>query len=244
MEEGGCGVTGFACTVPVKGKFIYEPSKQMQNRGNGKGGGIAAAGLVAEQLGITEEQLQSHYLLQIALLDPECHAQLERDYVLPFFDVANSVRQPHVADYREIGLEVCPPDVHRYAVRVKPEVLSEFAQTAGLQSLEPRALEDEFVWRNSYKLNDEYYASLGEKRAFVLSHSRNLLDLQVRGLRRAERGVLPAAGLQRPRVDRPSALSHQGPRVAPGRGASVRGPERGAGAQRRLRQLPLGLAST
>jgi len=41
-EEGGCGVTGFACTVPVKGKFIYEPSIQMQNRGNGKGGGIAA----------------------------------------------------------------------------------------------------------------------------------------------------------------------------------------------------------
>ena len=174
-EEGGCGVTGFACTVPVKGKFIYEPSKQMQNRGNGKGGGIAAAGLVAEQLGITEEQLQSHYLLQIALLDPDCHTQLERDYVLPHFDVANSVRQPHVADYREIGLEVCPPDVHRYAVRVKPDVLREFAQTAGLQDMEPRALEDEFVWRNSYKLNDEYYASLGEKRAFVLSHSRNLL---------------------------------------------------------------------
>jgi hypothetical protein len=49
VEEGGCGVTGFACTVPVKGRFIYEPSKQMQNRGNGKGGGIAAAGLVAEQ---------------------------------------------------------------------------------------------------------------------------------------------------------------------------------------------------
>ena len=24
-EEGGCGVTGFACTVPVGGRFIYEP---------------------------------------------------------------------------------------------------------------------------------------------------------------------------------------------------------------------------
>jgi glutamate synthase domain-containing protein 1/glutamate synthase domain-containing protein 3 len=175
VEEGGCGVTGFACTVPVKGKFIYEPSKQMQNRGNGKGGGIAAAGLVAEQLGLSDEQLESHYLLQIALLDPECHAQLEKDYVTPFFDVANSVRQPHVDDYQTIGLEVRPPDIHRYAVRVKPDVLREFAHTAGLQDLEPRALEDEFVWRNSYKLNEEYYASLGEKRAFVLSHSRNLL---------------------------------------------------------------------
>ncbi len=64
-EEGGCGVTGFACTVPVKGKFIYEPSKQMQNRGNGKGGGIAAAGLVPEQLGVSADMLESHYLLQI-----------------------------------------------------------------------------------------------------------------------------------------------------------------------------------
>ncbi len=175
VAEGGCGVTGFACTVPVKGRFIYEPSKQMQNRGNGKGGGIAAAGLVADQLGITEEQLESHYLLQVALLDPECHAQLERDFVLSYFDVANSVRQPHVDDYRDCGLEVQPPDVHRYAIRVKPDVLREFATSAGLQDLEPRALEDEFVWRNSYRLNDEYYASLGEKRAFVLSHSRNLL---------------------------------------------------------------------
>ncbi len=75
VEEGGCGVTGFACTVPVKGRFIYEPSKQMQNRGNGKGGGIAAAGLVPEQLGISADMLESHYLLQIALLDPDCHAE-------------------------------------------------------------------------------------------------------------------------------------------------------------------------
>ena len=56
-EEGGCGVTGFACSVPVKGRFIYEPSIQMQNRGNGKGGGIAAVGLVPEQIGVSREAL-------------------------------------------------------------------------------------------------------------------------------------------------------------------------------------------
>ena len=107
MEEGGCGVTGFACTVPVGGRFIYEPSVQMQNRGNGKGGGIAAAGLVPEQLGISDEVLQSHYLLQIALLDPDCHAELEREFILPNFEIAVSTRQPHVDDYRDIpGLEV------------------------------------------------------------------------------------------------------------------------------------------
>ena len=182
VEEGGCGVTGFACTVPVKGRFIYEPSKQMQNRGNGKGGGIAAAGLVPEQLGVSADMLESHYLLQLALLDPECHAELERQFILPNFDIALSTRQPHVDDYRDVpGLEVRPPDVHRYVARAKPAALKAFAESAGLQDLSPRALEDEFVWRNSYQLNDTFYASLGEKRAFVLSHSRNLLIFKLVG---------------------------------------------------------------
>ena len=44
-EEGGCGVVGFCCSEPVPGRHIYEPSRQMHNRGNGKGGGIAAVGL-------------------------------------------------------------------------------------------------------------------------------------------------------------------------------------------------------
>ena len=36
-EEGGCGVTGFACSIPVGGRHIFTPSVQMHNRGNGKG---------------------------------------------------------------------------------------------------------------------------------------------------------------------------------------------------------------
>jgi len=47
-EEGGCGVTGFACSIPVSGRHIIAPSCQMHNRGNGKGGGIAAVGLLDE----------------------------------------------------------------------------------------------------------------------------------------------------------------------------------------------------
>jgi glutamate synthase domain-containing protein 1/glutamate synthase domain-containing protein 3 len=181
-EEGGCGVTGFACTVPLAGRFIYEPSIQMQNRGNGKGGGIAAVGLTPEQMGVSREILDDYYLLQIALLDPSCHAELERQYVLPNFEVALSTRQPHIADYRDIaGLEVRPPDVHRYVVRAKPEVLKAFAAETGLESLSPRDLEDEFVYRNSYRLNDTYYASLGDKRAFVLSHGRDLLVFKLVG---------------------------------------------------------------
>jgi glutamate synthase domain-containing protein 1/glutamate synthase domain-containing protein 3 len=181
-EEGGCGVTGFACTVPLAGRFIYEPSIQMQNRGNGKGGGIAAVGLVPEQMGVSRDVLDSHYLLQIALLDSTCHAELERQYILPNFDVALSTRQAHIDDYRDIpGLEVCPPDVHRYVVRVKPGVLKRFAGDTGLESLSPRDLEDEFIWRNSYRMNDAYYASLGDKRAFVLSHGRDLLVFKLVG---------------------------------------------------------------
>ena len=181
-EEGGCGVTGFACTVPVKGRFIYEPSIQMQNRGNGKGGGIAAVGLVPEQIGVSRETLDSHYLLQIALLDPAAHAEVERQFVLPHFDVALSTRQPHIDDYRDLpGLEVRPPDVHRYVVRVKQEALDGFARTAGLQGLDPRQIEDEFVFRNSYRLNEAFYASLGEKQAFVLSHGRDQLIFKMVG---------------------------------------------------------------
>ena len=181
-EEGGCGVTGFACTVPLAGRFIYEPSVQMQNRGNGKGGGIAAVGLTPEQMGVPRDVLDHSYLLQIALLDPACHAELERQFILPNFDVALSVRQAHIDDHRDIpGLEVRPPDIQRYVVRAKPELLKAFARQTGLESLPQRELEDEFIWRNSYRLNDAYYASLGEKRAFVLSHGRDLLVFKLVG---------------------------------------------------------------
>jgi glutamate synthase domain-containing protein 3 len=66
-------------------------------------------------------------------------------------------------------------------VRAKPEALKAFAESSGLGEMPERALEDEFVWRNSYELNDTYYASLGEKRAFVLSHARNLLIFKMVG---------------------------------------------------------------
>ena len=186
-EEGGCGVTGFACTIPVGGRFIYEPSVQMQNRGNGKGGGIAAVGMVPEEMGVSREVLDSHTLLLIALLDPTVQKELEEQFITPFFDIAKSAVLPHIADHRSIGLEVRPPDVVRYFVRVKPAVLAAFAKDNGLEKMPPRELEDEYVWRNSYRLNDAYYASLGTKRAFVLSHGRDLMIFKLVGF--AEQNV-------------------------------------------------------
>ena len=70
VQEGGCGVVGFAASVPVRGRHIFEPSIQMHNRGNGKGGGIAAACFTADQLGVDAATLRDDYILQIALLDP------------------------------------------------------------------------------------------------------------------------------------------------------------------------------
>jgi glutamate synthase domain-containing protein 1 len=181
-EEGGCGVTGFISTIPVSGRHIHEPSVQMHNRGNGKGGGIAAVGLVPEQMGVSQEVLDSHYLYQIALLDPACYHEVERQFILPFFDVALSVRVPRMQDFRQVsGLEVQPPDVQRVFVRVKPVVLQAFASENSLSQLSPREIEDEFIYRNTYRLNEAFYASLGDKKAFVLSHGRNLLIFKLVG---------------------------------------------------------------
>ena len=52
--EGGCGVVGFACSEPVAGRHILQPSLQMHNRGNGKGGGIAAVGLSPDDMGVSD----------------------------------------------------------------------------------------------------------------------------------------------------------------------------------------------
>jgi glutamate synthase domain-containing protein 3 len=139
-------------------------------------------GLDPDQLGVTEEVLRSHYMLQIALLEPQARAEVEASFITPYFEIAQAYELPHLADYRQVpGLEVRPPDVWRYFVRARTPVLEAFAAQKGLDSLPARALEDEFVYQNSYRLNIQFYASLGEKRAFVLSHGRNLSVLKIVG---------------------------------------------------------------
>ena len=180
--EGGCGVTGFACSIPVAGKHIYAPSVQMHNRGNGKGGGIAAAGLVPERLGVSKETLEQDYLLQIAFLDPSAAGEIEKEFIAPAFDVHAGGNVETVQDYRDVpGLEIRPPDVRRYFVRVKPSVLEKFAEDHNLTDASPRDIEDELVYQNSFRLNVKFYASLGEKRAFVLSHGRNICIFKIVG---------------------------------------------------------------
>ena len=180
-EEGGCGVTGFISSIPVTGKNIFEPSAQMHNRGNGKGGGIGAVGFIPEALGVSRQILDEDYMLHIALLDASVAQEIEEKYVKPFFKVDKFEKLATIEDHRSIGLDVKPPDILRYFVRVKDDVLDQYIKDNNLTGLDRRDAEDEFVYQNSFKLNTQYYASLGEKKAFVMSHGRNMMILKIVG---------------------------------------------------------------
>jgi len=181
-REGGCGVVGYASTIPFAGRHILSPCMQMHNRGNGKGGGIAAVGLCPEDFSVSQRELEEDYLIQIAFLDPTCRPAIEQGYIFPHFHVHHAGPIPTVKDYREIqGLEVRPPDVWRYFCRLKEDVLSAFMNSLGWGEERAAEAEDEFVFRNSLQINEKFYSSLGEKRAFVLSHGRNMVILKAVG---------------------------------------------------------------
>ena len=178
--EGGCGVIGLACSEPVEGRHLLTALMQMKNRGNGKGGGISALGLSAEKLGVSKEILQEDYLIQIAYLDPSTRSEVEAEFILPFLKVDSADWVETVTDYRTInGLEIKPPAVRRYFCRAKEEVLGQFMERSAL--LERQLAEDEFIYQNSYRLNKRFYASLGEKKAFVLSHGKDMMVLKIVG---------------------------------------------------------------
>src|SRR3989441_3128704 len=127
--EGGCGVVGLACNVPLEGKYLLQSLVQMRNRGNGKGGGIAAVGLVPEQLGVSKKILEEDYILQVAYLDKSVRKQVEDEHIRPFFVVDYEARVDTIDDYRSVpGLEVEPPEVYRYFVRIKRDALAEFGR--------------------------------------------------------------------------------------------------------------------
>ena len=156
----------------------------MQNRGNGKGGGIAAVGLVPEQLGVSPRGARRATTC--------CRSRCSTRAATPNWSGSSScrtstsrspTRQDHIDDYRDMpGLEVPPAG--------RPPLLrpGEARRARSVRQKQPawracraRELEDEFVYRNSFQLNDAFYASLGEKRAFVLSHGRDLLIFKIVG---------------------------------------------------------------
>ncbi|HDP97156.1 MAG TPA: glutamate synthase, partial [Euryarchaeota archaeon] len=60
-------------------------------------------------------------------------------------------------------------------------VLDRFVTDNGLEEVDAAKAEDEFVYQNSYRLNNEFYAALGNKKAFVLSHGKNLMVFKIVG---------------------------------------------------------------
>lgn len=166
--EGGCGVIGAISSEPMEGRHLLRPLAQMNNRGNGKGGGVAVAGCF--------EDRWDQFALQIAILVPGMEESLEKDFVAPYFEILHKERLPHMNQYTDAGrLSIRPPEVMRFFVRVRHDVLKKFCDEndfpMGTQA------EEEFVSRNSFAINKALYAS-GQPRAFVLSHGKNMMILK------------------------------------------------------------------
>ena len=185
--EGGCGVIGLAADTPIAGRHLLSALSQMRNRGNGKGGGIAAVGLDPAQLGVSPEVLEEDTLLAVAWVerDPAVREAVERDHIRADYIVDRVHEIPTLQDHTVIeGLDVRPPDVTLYFVRPRPDKLTQFEGAfSAPHGVTPnrREVEDEYVWQSSFRLNTEFYAGEGGARAFVLSHGRDLLVLKMVG---------------------------------------------------------------
>lgn len=182
VAEGGCGVIGMASNVQVSAKHMLQALMQMRNRGNGKGGGISAVGLNPTEFGVSQKTLENDYLIAVAYLDLSIRKELEERFIHNPFEVDHIREQPQIDHYEDIeGLDVPPPKVIEYFVRVKQDVFESFANSNNLVNTNQRRIEDEIVYQNTYKLNTTYYKSTGKKQAFVLSHGKNMLVLKMVG---------------------------------------------------------------
>jgi len=180
--EGGCGVIGTAHTIPVEGRHFYKPLHQMKNRGNGKGGGIAAFGLSPSYLGVSRSVLTKDYIIQIAYLKPDVMEKVESQFILSFFDIDFQEEVEDLGNYRKIGLEVRPPKVKRYFVRPKDEELKRFIEKhLGLENLRREKIEDEYISQKVFVINSKFYETAGEKQAFVLSYGKNMIIFKIVG---------------------------------------------------------------
>ena len=179
--EGGCGVVGLASTAPIAGKHILGPLLQMHNRGNGKGGGIAAVGLSPDQMDVSKQILEEDYLVHVAYLKPGAREALEKEFITTNYSIDKSYKVQVVTDKKfTSSLEVTPPEVWRYFCRAKKSALDEFVKKNKLSKLDPRKAEDEFVYQTSFKINSKYYAG-SEMTAFVMSHGRNMMVMKIVG---------------------------------------------------------------
>ena len=184
--EGGCGVIGLACEIPIAGHHLLDSLAQMRNRGNGKGGGIAMVGLDHDQFSTTRKVLDSCFIISIAYVNEGFREQVEERYIHPIFEIDHIHEIPTLGDWHTTlpALETRPPDVVCYFVRPSAAGIETMLSESGLSRddfVDEDALNQEYVYRNTHKLNVEFYARDGRADAFVLSHGRDLIILKLVG---------------------------------------------------------------
>ncbi|MGH2398508.1 MAG: glutamate synthase, partial [bacterium] len=103
----------------------------------------------------------------------------------PLFEIHAGYRIPTIDDYRDLpGLEVKPPDVWRYFMRVREGVLQRFIDEHALTALSPEAAEDEYVSQWAFRFNSRFYKLSGASHSLgghVLSYGRDMLVLKIVG---------------------------------------------------------------
>jgi glutamate synthase domain-containing protein 1/glutamate synthase domain-containing protein 3 len=183
--EGGCGVVGLACEIPVAGRHLFDSLEQMRNRGNGKGGGVAMVGLNHEDFGVSQEILLNDYLYAIAYLDDSVRESVEKQFINSMFNIDHIHEVPTIDRWQDLeNLDVKPPNVVCYFIRPKPAAIEQFLQDGGLTESDfsdTKAMCDEMVFQNTHKLNVEFYAKDQRADAFVLSHGQNMIILKIVG---------------------------------------------------------------
>lgn len=183
--EGGCGVVGLACEIPVAGRHLFDSLEQMRNRGNGKGGGVAMVGLDPAQFGTDRETLESTYLYAVAYLNNDVRKDVE-SLISEAYDLHHTHEMPTLPTWQQDlpALEVQPPDVVCYFVTPKQQKVDEFIETqlsAVVDAADRAAVEEEYTFHTTHALNVEFYATDGRTDAFVLSHGRDILILKIVG---------------------------------------------------------------
>ncbi len=152
----------------------------MHNRGNGKGGGIAAVGLDADSLGVSQEVLEEDYLIQVAYLDPEVRPQVESSVYHQRLPGGPPGQDPTVSDWRDFpGLMVSLRTSGVLSSGSSPR----FCNTSSISTASTKspALGGRRVRPRTATSSIKPVRFLGEKKAFVLSQGRNMMILKVVG---------------------------------------------------------------
>ena len=183
--EGGCGVVGLACEIPVAGRHLFDSLEQMRNRGNGKGGGVAMVGLNPDQFGTDRETLASTYLYAVAYLNNEVRSGVEA-LITEAYNLHHTHEMPTLPTWQQDlpALEVQPPSVVCYFVTPRADKVDEFIEnqlSAVVDAADRAAVEEEYTFHITHSLNVEFYAKDGRTDAFVLSHGRDILILKIVG---------------------------------------------------------------